>query len=354
MFCVAAFIILAFLSAFSARYRSLAASAWRCTGRKITFRKCDTTFKQDLKDRLLGNLALRRPRLTRWLERWIEVLAFVFVMLTVWSLLMVIRGGIHLYVYGTCTPEQPEACAVGADACGIDTGRESWWQLTRDGQPQQWFVDEWQQWGDTLEQLPNRWRSWDTPSYVPDSATYYSSYDPERPTAIEVIDPGCLFCKELFHNLRAADVHQTHNLTYLLYPIELDGEYQFQHSPLVARYLEATRQQPLQDATPPADWQLLERIFTEEDERGVVKQRLINGMEDEDEVEQLLTSWLRDIGYSAEEVERIQQRTESEPVAQALKQQRQTVENDIQTVMIPTLLLGDDRFDGIVEPEQLE
>jgi hypothetical protein len=56
MFCIAAFFVLAFLGIFSARYRSLAKKAWVCTARKTTFRKCDTSFKEDTKSLLLGKL----------------------------------------------------------------------------------------------------------------------------------------------------------------------------------------------------------------------------------------------------------------------------------------------------------
>jgi hypothetical protein len=43
--------------------------------------------------------------------------------------------------------------------------------------------------------------------------------DPSKPYALEVIDPGCVFCAELFKNIKEADVESRYNLTYMAYPI---------------------------------------------------------------------------------------------------------------------------------------
>ena len=60
MFCIAAFIILALISIFSARYRKLAKKAWSCTLRRVTLRPCDTSFKEETKNKLkIGFFHLR-------------------------------------------------------------------------------------------------------------------------------------------------------------------------------------------------------------------------------------------------------------------------------------------------------
>jgi hypothetical protein len=44
MFCIAAFIVFATLAIFSASFRPLAAKAWHCVLRRVTFRPCDISF----------------------------------------------------------------------------------------------------------------------------------------------------------------------------------------------------------------------------------------------------------------------------------------------------------------------
>ena len=63
MFCIAAFLVLLVLGAFSARYRGYLRRAWGCTLRRVTFRPCDTSFSQDIKDHLLAPVAAWRPGL---------------------------------------------------------------------------------------------------------------------------------------------------------------------------------------------------------------------------------------------------------------------------------------------------
>ena len=75
MFCIAAFIILVVMAAFSARYRRYVGTAWNCTWRRVTFRPCDTTFKQDIKDHLLAPVAARRPGLVKPASIGLEILA---------------------------------------------------------------------------------------------------------------------------------------------------------------------------------------------------------------------------------------------------------------------------------------
>lgn len=112
MFCIAAFIIFAVLGIFSAKYRSLAKKAWRCTFLKITFRPCDINFQEEAKAQILGKFIFTRPRFARFIDRWIGVFASVFVILSVWSLLVVLNSGLNLLVYDTCNLNNSESCSL--------------------------------------------------------------------------------------------------------------------------------------------------------------------------------------------------------------------------------------------------
>ena len=70
MFCIAAFLVLLVLGAFSARYRGYLRRAWGCTLRRVTLRPCDTSFSQDIKDHLLAPVAAWRPAPTSVVAKW--------------------------------------------------------------------------------------------------------------------------------------------------------------------------------------------------------------------------------------------------------------------------------------------
>jgi len=341
---------------FSARYRRLAADAWKCVARKTTFRKCDTTFKEDLKNRLLGKIAIKRPRLTRFLERWIEVLAFVFVILTIWSLLSVLRSGLYLYVYDTCRPSNSESCSLGAEACSVESIEPSFWQSVKSGHLLTWGKNSVEDVDTAIKRIPDRFKKWQPIDYTTSTNTYYHAFDKNKPIALEIIDPGCEFCAQTFNNMQQAGVENRYNLTYIAYPIpnlKYANAYKFSHSYQMASYLEAVKLEPLAGAKVPADWQLLQRIFTWRTPGGDKYQYAINYGYSDSQVDDLLQGWLRDIGYTDQQVATIVQNTKSPVVIRSIARQRQTVEQQIKTVKIPTLLLGSRRFDGVASTKSL-
>lgn len=357
MFCIAGFIILGILGIFSARYRRLAAEAWKCVARKTTFRKCDTSFKADMKSRLLGKVSVKRPHLAKFLDKWIEVLAFLFVLLTIWSLFMTVKSGLNLYVYDTCNPNAPESCSLGTEACSVDTIQPNLWQSVKTGHIASWAHRQVNQFGETISRVPDRLKKWDPQQYTTAASSYYHHYDPAKKTALEIVDPGCRFCAQLFRNMKEANIEGRYNLTYIAYPIpdsrNANG-YKFPHSYHIATYLEAIKEQPLKDAKVPADWQVLERIFTWKNPvTGVGYQTEINVVDNNQQVDNLLLKWLKDIGYSDVQIQSLIKAVQSPSVKDSLSAQRQTVEKKIKTVKIPTLLLDTRRYDGLVDTSQL-
>lgn len=358
MFCIAAFIVLIFLSIFSAKYRKLAGNAWKCVARKTTFRKCDTSFKEDTKSMLLGKLIITRPRLAKFLDKWLDVIAFIFVALTIWSLAVVIKSGINLYVYDTCNPNNSESCSIGAEACSITSSSIGFWGSLRSGDIIDWTKDEVSQFGETLSRIPDRMKKWQPRQYTDEYSSYYNTFDESKPVALEVIDPGCIFCANLFKNTKEAKVEQNYNLTYIAYPIPDNIQpsgYKFPHSYHIVSYLEAIKLHPKNDVYPTADWQILERLFTWIDEsRNIPYQQSVNSFYNEEEVDNLLASWLQDFGYSDLEIEEISKLADSQEVKDRIAEQKRIVDDEIKTVKIPTVLLDTRRFDGVVEASKLD
>jgi hypothetical protein len=353
MFCIAAFLVLLGMGAVSARYRRYLRAAWSCAVRRVTFRACDTTFKQDIKDHLLAPIAVRSPGMVRPASVALEVLAVLVILTTVWSGYTVVKSGLNLYVYGTCNKSDSASCSLGAEACSIPDETpgfvESLVRLDVIGA----FGNEFASIGETLSALPARFRDWRAEDYLPANASYLGGYNPSQETAVEVIDPGCSFCRQLFANIREAGFDDEYNLTYIAYPIAGVDGFKFPHSLLVTQYLEALKLTPTADDQMPVDWQLLERIYTGENDKGVPWQSRINSM-DHAEVVELLEGWLSEFGLSDAQIERIAIAAASDEVAEVIASNKDLVEVDIHTVKVPTIIFDGRRHDGVVSVDGLD
>jgi hypothetical protein len=356
MFCIAAFIVFGILGIFSATYRPLAGAAWHCTWKRVTFQPCDISFSEEMRGRLLSKLVFRMPRLTKFLDRWLDWIAFAFVALSIWSLLYVANAGLNYWVYGTCNPRNVESCTIGGEACGVDQAGIRLRQAWAEGRLIEWTVDPFVRFGTTVTLIPDRLRTWDAREFLPPTVSFFRPEDPAKPYALEIVDPGCLFCRTLTHNMLNAGLPERANVTYLLYPIPLpEGGYKFPHSLLMASYIEATKRVPLDGGTaiPPGDWQLLEHIFALPADDAIDIQTLINLSFSRAQAEETLHGMLADIGYTPHERERIAELAASEEIADSIAEQRRIAEDSIRTIKIPTLLWNGRRYDRVVSEETL-
>lgn len=357
MFCIAAFIVLAIVSIFSASQRKLAKKAWDCTLHRITFRPCDTTFKEEAKSKLLSHVAKRTPRLVKAADIGIEVASFFLVTLTIWSILSVLNSGLNLFVWGTCNPSQSSSCSLSSETCSIEKVDKSLWQYISEGKPLDWFSNGAGQLINTFANIPNRLKNWDATEYLPKNVSYYHKYDSTKPTALEIIDPGCTVCARLFKNIKETGFEEKYNLAYIAYPIKNPysvGDYTFANSYVVTKYLEAIKLNPLENATTAADWQILEKIFTEKDNSGTSYQSKINNDLDQASTAQLIETWLKEIGYTDTQISQIKIIANSQEVVDAINQSYSIVEKDIDTVKIPTIIFNGVRHDGLIDASSLK
>lgn len=355
MFCIAVFIVFGILAVFSASYRPLAAKAWHCVLRRVTFRPCDISFGEEMKGRLTGKLLFTHPALARFLNRWIDWLSFAFVALSIWSVVYVLNAGLNLWVYDTCDPRSAESCSLSGEACGVEQERLGMVQAVSEGRILEWATGPVTRLGETLSRIPDRLRAWDASDYLAPTATFRHPFDAAKPTVLEVIDPGCRFCKKLTRHLEEAGVMERANVSYLLYPISLpDGDHKFVHSPLMASYIEAAKRVPAPSAPDtPGDWQLLAKIFEEPaGDNEDIQTRFNIGMTRTD-AEATLKRFLSEIGYTPADVDRIASLAAAAEVQDSLAEQRRIVEERIRTIKIPTLLLGGRRYDRVVDVETL-
>lgn len=358
MLCIAAFIVFAFLGIFSATHRRLAGQAWHCVVRRVTLRPCDISFGEEVKAKLVGGLIVRAPRTARFIDRYAEWFATAFVILSIWSLGEVLLAGLNLYVYGTCSPSAVESCSLSGEACGVDQTQISLGEAWNTGQMEIWIAGPVIRLSETISRIPDRMRTWDAALYVSPTATYLRPMDPAKPTALEVIDPGCRFCREMTGHIFASGIADEMNVTYLLYPIPAFLGTKFPHSALVASYIEATkgmtpRRTAGDAAAVPADWRLLERIFSKEGPEPWLQEQFNTSFTSE-QAEAALQGLLEEIGFTEDEVRRIATRAGSEDVKASLAVQKKIVEDDIRTIKIPTVIIGGRRYDSVVSEEALK
>ncbi len=358
MLCIVAFFVVLVLSAVSAKYRKLLGRAWGCFSRRVTFRPCDSTFREEIKDSLLAPVALRSPRLVGPASVGIEVVAWVMMASLVISLYIVARSMLYLGVYGTCDKVDPVACSLSStQGCGIGAAQPTFTQSLLRGDVVAAFGNEATDIADAVAAIPGAFRTWDATDYVIPAASYDGGFREGLPTALEVIDPGCQFCAKLVGAVEGSQFAEKHNITYIVYPIGKGLVPRFQHSPLVAQYLTAVRLLETErgvNAANPTDWFILKQMFTGVRPDGTGWQVWFNETASEPEAEAQLHAWLAEAGYEAAAVAEVAEFAASDEVDEAIVAGMRVVDDEIRTVTIPSLVAGGKLYKGAIEADALD
>ncbi|MDD5721152.1 MAG: thioredoxin domain-containing protein [Candidatus Pacebacteria bacterium] len=102
MACIIALIVFGIMGIFSASHRALAKEAFDCVFRRITFRPCNSNFKEKIKGKILSKIITRSTFLAKMVNKHYEILSWIFFILMLGSTFYVLRGGYDFYVYGSC------------------------------------------------------------------------------------------------------------------------------------------------------------------------------------------------------------------------------------------------------------
>lgn len=320
-----------------------------CFTRRATFRACDSNFKDEIKNSILKKLIVKHKKWVKPVSWGIEISALLIVIITIWSLLTVVKSSLSLYAFGTCDVKKPEACALNsAEACSID-GSGS-------GNP---VVDWFDEWKEVINAIPGRMRNWNANDFIPKNGSYYNQYENKEdnlPTAVDIFDPGCIVCRRSFVNQKQSNFFTKHK-TYLI-PYVISGEKgdKFANSNLIAHYIEAVRgTQPENGKKIAVEWEIAERIFTHKDDNKSVWQDNFNSNSgkkmSEAQVTKKLNEWMKELGYSQKQIEDIAIKLKSKEVEQKILDNRNMVEKNIQTKKIPTMIFNGQRHDGIYKLE---
>lgn len=354
MVCIAAFIILciigifvAFLSIFKRdigrKYWAVFKKSWGCVGKHVRLQKCETGFKDDVKNALLGKVVLSHPTWVKPLGMAIEVSAILIVFITIWSLIEAIKALLAIWVFGTCNVSQPASCALGAEVCGIDA-KEPTNVIEWTGR---WF-DEW---GQIFTNIPDKFHNWRAEDYVEGEtlplATEIGDFVEGHDLVLEIVDPGCSICQQSYRNMLSSGFFEQYNTLMMVYPITLpDGGYKFDNSDVIARYIHAC---DLADTDYAA--KILHRIFAEADQNGLNYQTAFLAISN-NEAGQLIEKWLKEWGAKDTEIKQIRNHTTSAEVDEIMAKINQIVEDQIHVKGIPTMLKDGDKKSGLYKAKE--
>lgn len=366
MVCIAAFIILAIVGIFVAflsifrkdigrKYWKVFKKSLHCFTHHITFRKCDTNFKDDVKNLLLKKVVIKHPKAVKPLSVTIEVAAFLIVAVSVWSLATAVKSGLALWTLGSCNVRQPSACTLGAEACGIDSGEESKNFIESVGL---WFTD----WGQIFEAIPDKFRSWDTSNFELEGIDTSVMAESNAETAIDILDPGCSVCAQSFTLQLESEFFRNHKVTIVPFPIQdEEGNFKFKNSELIVRYVLAMEQQGLpideedEGALSPA-FKTMRRVLIESGEYETEAktytysyQQMFNEMYSAEEAEAKLKEWLKEFGYHSAERSEIIERAHSDQICEVIKKNNEIVTKDIHAKGIPTMIYDGRKHTGKYE-----
>lgn len=348
MVCIAAFIILclvgvfvAFASIFKrslgAKYLKALKKSFGCLGHKLRLQKCETNFKDDVKNSMLKKVVLKHPHLTKPLSALIEVLSVLLVIITFWSIIEVIKAGLALWTFGTCNVSQPASCTLSSEMCSIDGN---------DPQNPVEYVQRWfGEWGEIFQAIPDRLHDWHAEDYAVEPYTIVGGYRADKPYALDVVDPGCSVCMQSYRNQKSSGFFDQYNTILMVYPIKVsDTEYKFNNSDIIARYFYAARV-----AGTDVGVSIIDRLFTDYNEEGVNYQTVFQSELSREKAEQTLQNWLHNFGISNSKVSAIAGLAHSDRVSDLLKQVDDAVTNKIHAKGIPSMIYDNKLHAGLYE-----
>ncbi|MDO5474789.1 MAG: hypothetical protein Q4F61_00155 [Candidatus Saccharibacteria bacterium] len=346
MVCIAAFIILAIIGVFVAvisifkpkvgkAYLKMFKKAWGCLWKKVRLQKCETGFKDDVKNTLLSRVIIKHPKWVKPLSVIVEILSVVIVVVAVWAVLTAIKSLLALWALGTCNVTKPEACSLGAEVCSIDNSEpDNFFEATG-----RWFTE----WGEIFEAIPDKFRSYNAEDYDLNYISANPGSGANKPIAVDIFDPGCSACMASYKNQKEAGFFDKYDVHLVPFAIQdSEGNYKFKNSEIIVKYIFAVEQLRSGFAV-----NILDRIFTERNEDGVSYQNIFNEDYDEKEAREKLEEWIVLDGFSRKGLEEIRKIVDYPETADKMKKNKEIVENSLHIKGIPTFIYDGKKHTGL-------
>ena len=347
MVCIAAFIILAIIGVFVAiisifkpkvgkAYWKMFKKAWGCLWKKVRLQKCETGFKDDVKNTLLSRVIIKHPKWVKPLSIIIEVISVIIVIIAVWAILTAIKSLLALWALGSCNVTKPSACSLGAEVCSIDES-EPTNPLEATGR---WFTE----WGEIFEAIPDKFKTYNGEDYDFNYITVPGD-NVDKPVAVDIFDPGCSVCMISYRNQSSSGFFDKYNVRLVPFAIQdADGNYKFKNSETVVRYIFATEQ-----VKSDVGIKLLDRIFMDKNSEGISYQNKFNEDYSSEEAAMKLESWLRELGLDEGEIKQVREITTYPEITDKMNENRDIIENQLKVKGIPTMIFDGKRHTGLWE-----
>ena len=349
MVCIAAFIILALIGIFVAiisifkpkigkAYLKAMKKAWGCLWKKVRLQKCETGFKDDVKNTLLSRVIIKHPKWVKPLSFIIEALSIIIVVVAVWALLTAIKSLLALWALGSCNVTKPSACTLGAEMCSIDEDEpKNVFEATG-----RWFTE----WGEIFEAIPDKFRTYNVDDYGFEYIVV-GDVDENQKTAVDIFDPGCTVCLSSYKNQKAAGFFESNNVRFVPFAIQDSNDnFKFKNSEIVTRYMYAANKiKPAYAIT------IIDMIYTAKNHDGISYQQLINDDYNKDDIVVRMEGWMKAVGATESEIRTIRSEAEAEEITNILIKNRQVIEKDLKVKGIPTMLYDGKKHTGLWKSE---
>lgn len=350
MVCIAAFIILAIIGIFVAivsifkpkvgkAYLKMFKKAWGCLWKKVRLQKCETGFKDDVKNTLLSRVIMKHPKWVKPLSVVIEVLSVVIVAIAVWSLLTAIKSLLALWALGSCNVTKPSACSLGAEVCSIDEEEpKNIFEATG-----RWFTE----WGEIFEAIPDKFKEYKAEDYNYNYVLANPKVGEDKPLAVDIFDPGCSVCLSSYVNQKNSGFFDDYNVRLVPFGIQAaDNSYKFKNSEITVRYMLAAEEFKAGLAV-----ELLDHIFTGHSSKDIPYQTLFNEYYTHEEAVSHLESWLKQAGVKKDDIKTIRAKAETEEITQKMSENRNIVENELRVKGIPTMIYNGGKHTGLYKKD---
>ena len=350
MVCIAAFIILALIGVFVAvisifkpkvgkAYWKMFKKAWGCLWKKVRLQKCETGFKEDVKNTLLSRVIVKHPKWVKPLSVIIEIISVLIVIIAVWAILTAIKSLLALWALGSCNVTKPSACSLGAEVCSIDESEPSN-PLEATGR---WFTE----WGEIFEAIPDKFRTYNAADYDFNYITVESEGE-DRPVAVDIFDPGCSVCMMSYRNQKADGFFDKYDVRLVPFAIQdADDSYKFKNSEIIVRYMFAVEQLRVGMAV-----EILDHIFTEKNSEGISYQTKFNEDYTHEEAAAKLEQWIMEAGFNEDGLAEVRKIVMYPEITDKMNENREIVENQLRVKGIPTMIYDGGRHTGLYKASE--
>lgn len=119
MICLIALVVFGVLGLFSAKYRDFAREAFSCVTLRMTLRKCNSRFDEQMKAKITARLIAVSPQLAKFVRDYFEAISWFFTILMLASMVLAAQGVYNYWAYGNCNgPNSSAFCIFSAVAGG--------------------------------------------------------------------------------------------------------------------------------------------------------------------------------------------------------------------------------------------